>query len=162
MKCPRCGNEWDASKGPCIRCGFALRMTGRQGPVNRSSSFPQSDELQSGKMSSANPPSSSSGTPPAKELSSGMRPTPTTPSLGRMSSVRPPSSGMPSPPPASTPWQLRPIAHSPHTPLPPPTDSLTLDHRPRMQRTPQVQQTQQAPLQQQPERNRLITVPLST
>jgi len=24
--CPRCGNEWDASKSPCTRCGLVLRL----------------------------------------------------------------------------------------------------------------------------------------
>jgi Protein kinase domain len=29
MICPRCGNEWDVSKGPCSRCGLAIRMPGQ-------------------------------------------------------------------------------------------------------------------------------------
>lgn len=39
MNCPNCGNEWDASKGPCAKCGFTTRManypeqTARSSPV---------------------------------------------------------------------------------------------------------------------------------
>jgi hypothetical protein len=29
MICPQCSNEWDASKSPCPRCGFIVRMTTR-------------------------------------------------------------------------------------------------------------------------------------
>ena len=31
MKCPRCGNEWDATKGACTRCGFVVRTAGQSG-----------------------------------------------------------------------------------------------------------------------------------
>ncbi len=31
MVCPRCGNEWDASKGACTRCGFVVRTTNQPG-----------------------------------------------------------------------------------------------------------------------------------
>lgn len=27
MKCPRCGNEWDANKGLCTVCGFVIRIS---------------------------------------------------------------------------------------------------------------------------------------
>lgn len=27
MNCPQCGNQWDASKGPCARCGFTPRLS---------------------------------------------------------------------------------------------------------------------------------------
>src|SRR5579884_4307726 len=37
MICPRCGNEWDASKSPCTRCGLVIRMPGKSGPLNRTS-----------------------------------------------------------------------------------------------------------------------------
>src|SRR6266480_3390738 len=35
MRCPRCGNEWDATKGACTRCGFVARSA-----VGQSGSFP--------------------------------------------------------------------------------------------------------------------------
>ena len=31
MICPRCGNEWDATKGACTRCGFVVHTTGQSG-----------------------------------------------------------------------------------------------------------------------------------
>ncbi len=31
MICPRCGNEWDATKGACTRCGFVVRTAGQSG-----------------------------------------------------------------------------------------------------------------------------------
>ena len=33
MICPRCGNEWDASKSPCTRCGLVIRMPSQPGPL---------------------------------------------------------------------------------------------------------------------------------
>ncbi len=35
MICPRCGNEWDANKSPCTRCGLVIRMPGQSGPLGR-------------------------------------------------------------------------------------------------------------------------------
>ncbi|HZU70067.1 MAG TPA: protein kinase [Ktedonobacteraceae bacterium] len=31
MKCPRCGNELDATKGACASCGYVIRLTGQSG-----------------------------------------------------------------------------------------------------------------------------------
>ncbi|WP_376796657.1 protein kinase [Thermogemmatispora sp.] len=36
MICPRCGNEWDASKGPCTRCGLVIRLPGLAGGTSAS------------------------------------------------------------------------------------------------------------------------------
>src|SRR5712691_10636804 len=41
MICPRCGNEWDARKGSCARCGFVIRMTGQAGSVAQPPNTPQ-------------------------------------------------------------------------------------------------------------------------
>jgi hypothetical protein len=42
MICPRCGNEWEANKGPCTRCGLVLRMSGQSsGTSGRTSPPPQ-------------------------------------------------------------------------------------------------------------------------
>jgi serine/threonine protein kinase len=38
MICPRCGNEWDANKSPCTRCGLVIRLPGQSGPLGRSAS----------------------------------------------------------------------------------------------------------------------------
>ena len=38
MICPRCGNEWDANKSPCTRCGLVIRMPGQSGPMGRTAS----------------------------------------------------------------------------------------------------------------------------
>jgi serine/threonine protein kinase len=38
MICPRCGNEWDANKSPCTRCGLVIRMPGQSGPLGRAAS----------------------------------------------------------------------------------------------------------------------------
>src|SRR3989440_12924450 len=35
MICPRCGNEWDASRSPCTRCGLVIRIPGQVGPSGR-------------------------------------------------------------------------------------------------------------------------------
>lgn len=70
MICPRCGNEWDATKGACNRCGFVVRM------ANQSGSFPnlpntyQRNDQQSGGLSSAKLPSG--GLQPVKQQSGGL------------------------------------------------------------------------------------------
>ncbi len=35
MICPRCGNEWDATKSPCTRCGLVIRVPNLSGPLER-------------------------------------------------------------------------------------------------------------------------------
>src|SRR2546426_3865795 len=37
MICPRCGNEWDATKSPCTRCGLAIRLSNYPGAPARTS-----------------------------------------------------------------------------------------------------------------------------
>ena len=46
MICPRCGNEWDASKSPCTRCGLLIRMPGQSGQLGRAASPPQNNSSQ--------------------------------------------------------------------------------------------------------------------
>ena len=41
MICPRCGNEWNASKSPCTRCGLVIRLPDQPGSSGRTSSTPQ-------------------------------------------------------------------------------------------------------------------------
>jgi Protein tyrosine and serine/threonine kinase len=56
MICPRCGNEWDASKSPCTNCGLVIRLPNQSGSLRRTSSTPQRSASQ---PSSSLPPSSS-------------------------------------------------------------------------------------------------------
>ena len=79
MKCPRCDNEWDASKGACTRCGFVFRMTGQpKGPAMSSANPYQRGNVQSGGLSAekqqssdlSNPwQQSTGGLPPVKQQS---------------------------------------------------------------------------------------------
>ncbi len=39
MICPRCGNEWDASRSPCTRCGLVIRLPNQPGASGRSPSI---------------------------------------------------------------------------------------------------------------------------
>ena len=61
MICPRCGNEWDASKSPCTRCGLVVRLPG--GSTGRSSLPTQRGHGQPGTL------------PPIKQQSGRMSPT---------------------------------------------------------------------------------------
>ena len=61
MICPRCGNEWDATKGACTRCGFVVRTTGQSGSFPNQSNAPQRSNQISGGLSN-----------PAKQQSNGM------------------------------------------------------------------------------------------
>ncbi len=45
MICPRCGNEWDANKSPCTRCGLVIRMPGQSGPLGRAASPPMQKNI---------------------------------------------------------------------------------------------------------------------
>ena len=45
MICPRCGDEWDANKSPCTRCGLVIRMPGQSGPLGRAASSPMQKNI---------------------------------------------------------------------------------------------------------------------
>ncbi len=89
MICPRCGNEWDATKGACNRCGFVVRMPGQSGSFSNLPNTYQRNSQQSTGLSS--PKQQPDGMPPVKQQSSGLitppqpgfprtiRPTPMTP-----------------------------------------------------------------------------------
>src|SRR6266496_5030817 len=59
MICPRCGNEWDATKGACTRCGFVVRTAGQSGSFPNQSNASQRSSQQSGGLS--NPKQQSGG-----------------------------------------------------------------------------------------------------
>jgi hypothetical protein len=46
MICPRCGNEWDATRGPCPRCGLVVRIPGQSGAMGRSIAPPSASNMQ--------------------------------------------------------------------------------------------------------------------
>jgi serine/threonine protein kinase len=54
MICPRCGNEWDATKGACTRCGFVVRTAGQSGSFPNQPNAPQRSSQQSGGLSNPN------------------------------------------------------------------------------------------------------------
>ena len=84
MICPRCGNEWDATKGACNRCGFVVRMPGQSGSFPNLPNTYQRNSQQSGGSSSPKQPSD--GMPPVRQQSSGL----TTPALpGYPRTIRP-------------------------------------------------------------------------
>src|SRR5438876_930090 len=51
MICPRCGNEWDATKDACTRCGFVVRTFGQFGSFPNLPNSPQRTGQQSGGLS---------------------------------------------------------------------------------------------------------------
>ena len=61
MICPRCGNEWDATRGACTHCGFVVRTTGQSGSFPNLPNTPQSRSQSSGGLSN-----------PTKQQSNGM------------------------------------------------------------------------------------------
>ncbi|TMD47792.1 MAG: hypothetical protein E6I90_04160 [Chloroflexi bacterium] len=66
MICPRCGNEWDASKSPCTRCGLVIRMPSQSGPLGRTASSPpqnSSSQQSNGSPANRQQPASSPGAP---------------------------------------------------------------------------------------------------
>ena len=70
MICPRCGNEWDATKGACTRCGFVVRTAGQSGIFPNQSNAPQRSSQQSGGLS--NPKQQSAGMTSVKQQSGGL------------------------------------------------------------------------------------------
>jgi len=61
MICPRCGNEWDATRGACTHCGFVVGTTGQSGSFPNLPNAPQSRSQPSGGLSN-----------PTKQQSNGM------------------------------------------------------------------------------------------
>jgi serine/threonine protein kinase len=61
MICPRCGNEWDATKGACTRCGFIVRTAGQSKAFPNQPNIPQRNSQPSGGVSY-----------PSKQQSNGM------------------------------------------------------------------------------------------
>jgi serine/threonine protein kinase len=84
MICPRCGNEWDATRGACNRCGFVVRMPGQSGSYSNLPNMYQSNSQQSGGL--ASPKQQSDGMSPVKQQSGGLT-TPAQPGFPR--TVRP-------------------------------------------------------------------------
>ena len=104
MICPRCGNEWDASKGACTRCGFVVRTSRQPGSFPNQTNTSLMSNQSSGGL--ANPARQQShGMTSVKQQSGGLA-FPSQPGF--------PITGRPTPPPApgsnfgfpSTPSQL--------------------------------------------------------
>ncbi len=70
MICPRCGNEWDATKGACTRCGFVVRTAGQSGSFPNQPNASQRSSQQSGGLS--NPKQQSGGMTSVKHQSGGL------------------------------------------------------------------------------------------
>jgi serine/threonine protein kinase len=95
MKCPRCGNEWDATKGACTRCGFVARTVGQSGSFPNLSDASQRNSQQSGGLS--NSKQQSGGIQTVKQQSGGLAfpVQPTIPANGRPRPMTPvPPQGM--------------------------------------------------------------------
>src|SRR5260370_11729125 len=69
MQCPRCGNEWDATKGACTRCGFIIRTNSLAGSLPALQNSLQRNNQQAGGLSSSR--LQSGGVPPRKQLPGG-------------------------------------------------------------------------------------------
>ena len=104
MICPRCGNEWDASKGACTRCGFVVRTSRQPGSFpNQTNTSLMSNQSSGGLADPAR--QQSHGMTSVKQQSGGLA-FPSQPGF--------PITGRPTPPPApgsnfgfpSTPSQL--------------------------------------------------------
>jgi Protein kinase domain len=80
MQCPRCGNEWDATKGACTRCGFIIRTTSVSGSLPPLQNSLQRNNQQAGGLSSSR--LQSGGVPPMKQPSGGAT-TPVSPGFPR-------------------------------------------------------------------------------
>ena len=127
MNCPRCGNEWDVSRGACTRCGLAIRVPNQNpsGPLGRTpippTQPPKSNAQQSGGMSPVRQqPGGSLGTPANPMLSQqNMQPQPPNSLRGANAAPRIPTA-TPMPPSAS--FSTAQNAHAPFnfsaTPIP--------------------------------------------
>lgn len=115
MICPRCGNEWDATKSPCTRCGLVIRIPNQSGTSGRTTS------------------------PPASRQKTNSQP------LGGTSSPRPQSGGLPGASPSNNPntsapnWGSRmpPNSNAPSFPQTP-----TVPNTPRSFNSPGVPTTE--------------------
>jgi Protein kinase domain len=122
MICPRCGNEWDASKSPCTRCGLVIRVPGQSGPLGRTASSPQnSGPQQSGGIQSLRPQSSGSLGSSPNTMSYPQNTRPQSPNAMRGSNVLP---GTHTPPPV-------PFSTSQAQPLPFNVSSVPITEVPR-------------------------------
>ncbi|MEO8973048.1 MAG: protein kinase [Ktedonobacteraceae bacterium] len=76
MICPRCGNEWDASRSPCTRCGLVIRLPQQSGSSGRTSATSQKSTSQPSGSSPQNGQWSreSSTSQPQKQQSGGWSP----------------------------------------------------------------------------------------
>ncbi len=46
MICPRCASDWDATRGPCPRCGLVLRISGQPGAMGHGITPPPASNIQ--------------------------------------------------------------------------------------------------------------------
>src|SRR5438876_2976432 len=143
MICPRCGNEWDASKSPCTRCGLVIRIPGQPGPLGRSTTPTQQNISQQSDGSSGLPllrPQSSGplGRPSPGNLSSNA------PVPSRESTMVPKASQFPTStqaPNTPRPYNFPPLPETPRSSSPFPYTSISdAGHDDSLNRTlPQAQ-----------------------
>ena len=143
MICPRCGNEWDASKSPCTRCGLVIRIPGQPGPLGRSTTPTQQNISQQSDGSSGLPllrPQSSGplGRPSPGNLSSNA------PVPSRESTMVPKASQFPTStqaPNTPRPYNFPPLPETPRSSSPFPYTSISgVGHDDSLNRTlPQAQ-----------------------
>jgi serine/threonine protein kinase len=88
MICPRCGNEWDATKSACTRCGFVVRMAGQSGSFPNLTNAPQRNGQQSGGLSNPQQQSGGLTQPVQSGFSTTGRPMPITPEPPQGSNYR--------------------------------------------------------------------------
>ncbi len=88
MICPRCGNEWDATRGACTRCGFVVRTAGQSGSFPNFPNSPQKNSQQSGGLSNSKQQSGGLTTPVQSGFPPTVRPAPMTPVPPQGSSYR--------------------------------------------------------------------------
>ncbi len=122
MICPRCGNEWNASKSPCTRCGLVIRIPA-SGPLGHTNAPPPSqprtltNSQQLGGMPPANPqPGASSFNNP----NASPPPRSTRPAAGGNVQQTPPSQIPATPRLFNAPPGARPVSENPRSATPPP------------------------------------------
>ena len=109
MLCPRCGDEWDATKSFCSSCGFTVRTINPSGSAVNFPTPPQRSNISSGRAPGS---SQQSGGMPMLKRQPGNMPTMRQQS-GSMPVVRPQSSGLSSQALPNTP---RPMHSTPSSP----------------------------------------------